>query len=316
MAAQLSPTQNSTVELEVEREERERKTELNRIANEAENVGFDSGKGFLHLQRVAQVFASSDMVPKQFQRNLSNCCIAVNLARRLNADELMVMQNLYIVYGRPGWSSKFKIAMFNQTGRFTPVAYQFFGTKGKDDYGCRAVCTNKATGESIIGPDITIGLAKAEGWYDRKSKDGGAASKWPTMPDLMLRYRAASWMIDTTAPELTMGIGTLEEHIDTGELLEAAIEETQRRYDDKNRNMPPAYPGPVAVEAETAKEMPIPEPAKTPTAAPAQTPKQTSKPKANQATAPATSAGSPTYQDGFDPDPAQDPYQREPGQDG
>ena len=92
MATQSQP-QNNVVEIE---RERERKEALNSIANEAEAVGFDSGKSFLHLQRVASMFANSSMVPKQYQGNIPNCCIAINLARRLHADELMVMQNLFM----------------------------------------------------------------------------------------------------------------------------------------------------------------------------------------------------------------------------
>jgi hypothetical protein len=298
MAAQLqhqNQAQANVVEIDAAQK---RKEELNAIANEAEAVGFDSGKSFLHLQRVAAMFASSSMVPTQYQGNVANCCIAINLARRLKADELMVMQNLYIVYGRPGWSSKFKIAMFNQTGRFTPVSYQFFGTKGKDDWGCRAACANRETGEQILGPEITIALSKAEGWYDKKSKDGKPASKWPTMPELMLRYRAASWMIDTTAPELTMGIGTVEEHLDVGELLDAAVEETQRRQDAKNAAFAnsPSKDG-VTFPSETKPENPA-EPVQT---AQTETSKQSSFPKKSQPAAPATQAG-PAFSE-QEPDP-------------
>lgn len=42
-------------------------------------------------------------------------------------------------------------------------------------------------------------------------KDG---SKWKTMPDLMLRYRAATLFARTYAPELTMGMHTVEEEQD------------------------------------------------------------------------------------------------------
>jgi len=297
MAAQLQP-QNTVIEQEIERDERRRKEELNSIANKAEAVGFDTGSGFLHLQRVAQVFATSDMVPKQYQKNLSNCCIAINLARRLHADELMVMQNLYIVYGRPGWSSKFLIAMFNQTGKFTPIAYQFVGKKGEDSYGCRAVCANRETGEQVIGPDVTIAIAKAEGWYDRKKRDSNeSASKWPTMTDLMLRYRAAAWMINTTAPELTMGIGTVEEHIDTGVLLDEMIEETERRKDAKNAAFAnsPSKEG-VILESEKEAEKPQDPP-------PIDPPKQSSTFKKSQAAASAKPLENPNFGEGSDPDP-------------
>jgi hypothetical protein len=48
-------------------------------------------------------------------------------------------------------------------------------------------------------------MAKAEGWY---AKNG---SKWQTMPEQMLRYRAASFFVRAYAPELSLGLATREE---------------------------------------------------------------------------------------------------------
>jgi hypothetical protein len=48
-------------------------------------------------------------------------------------------------------------------------------------------------------------MAKAEGWY------GKNGSKWKTMPQQMLMYRAASFMVNIVAPELSMGLTTVEE---------------------------------------------------------------------------------------------------------
>lgn len=168
-------------------------------------AGFFDLEGFELLQRVAKAFASSTLVPQQFQNNVANCMIALNLAERLKADALMVMQNLYIVHGRPGWSAKFLIATFNHCGRFTAVKYEFFGKPNTDEWGCRASSTELGSGEKIVGPDITIQMAKDEGWY---SKNG---SKWKTIPQLMLMYRSAGWMINTAAPEISMGLPTQEE---------------------------------------------------------------------------------------------------------
>jgi hypothetical protein len=126
----------------------------------------------------------------------------------LKADALMVMQNLYIVHGRPGWSAQFLIATFNQCGRFSALRYEFFGTKGKDDWGCRAWAIEKDTGEKIVGADIDIALAKKEGWY---SKSG---SKWQSMPQQMLMYRSAAWLVRAYAPEIAMGLPTADELAD------------------------------------------------------------------------------------------------------
>lgn len=165
-------------------------------------------QGFELMQRVSKAFAASTLVPKEYQGNISNCMIALNLAERLRADALMVMQNLYIVHGRPGWSAQFLIATFNQCGRFSSLRYEFFGKQGTDDWGCRAWAIEKETGEKIIGADITIALAKKEGWY------GKSGSKWQSMPQQMLMYRSAGWLVRAYAPEIAMGLPTADELAD------------------------------------------------------------------------------------------------------
>jgi hypothetical protein len=167
--------------------------------------GFYSGAGFDLMQRVAKAFALSSLVPKAFQNNMPNCVIALELAQRLGASPLMVMQNLYVVHGRPAWSAQFLVATFNQCGRFAAIRYRWAGKQGADDWSCTAFAVEKETGETIEGPTISIAVAKAEGWYQ---KDG---SKWKTIPQLMLMYRSAAWLVRTHAPELSMGIQTREE---------------------------------------------------------------------------------------------------------
>lgn len=170
--------------------------------------GFSSLQGFELAQRAAKLLAQSSLVPKEYQGNLPNCVIALNMAARMNADPLMVMQNLFVVNGRPGWSSQFLISTFNTSGKFSSLRYEWVGERGTDDWGCRAWAIEKATGQKLVGATVTIGLAKKEGWY---SKNG---SKWQTMPQQMLMYRAASWFIRAYAPELAMGMHTEEEIID------------------------------------------------------------------------------------------------------
>ena len=175
--------------------------------NEVIRMDMNTVQGFAAIQRCARLLSSSPLVPTTFQgeKGLPSCVIALNLASRLQADPLMVMQNLYVVQGRPSWSSKFLIATFNQCGRFTAIRYQMEGEPGTDSYGCRAWATEKATGEKLTGPLVTIAIAKKEGWF---AKNG---SKWQSMPDQMLRYRSAAWFINTIAPELSMGLPTSDE---------------------------------------------------------------------------------------------------------
>jgi hypothetical protein len=167
--------------------------------------GFDSLQAFELMQRGAKLLMASSLVPDNYKNNLPNCVIALNIAQRIGADPLLVMQNLYVVYGRPAWSAQFMIACFNQCGRFASIRYRWTGAEGKDDWGCQAYSKELATGDVITGPLITITTAKREGWYEKKG------SKWPTIPQLMLMYRAAAWLVRTHAPEISMGLQTAEE---------------------------------------------------------------------------------------------------------
>lgn len=172
--------------------------------------GFDSLQSFELMRRVANVFCKSTIAPETFrgEQNFGNCVIAVEMARRMQVSPLLLMQNMYIVHGNPAFSSKFLISTFNMCGRYSSIKYRETGEKGTPSWGCIAYATEKATGEVVEGPEITISMAAAEGW---SAKSG---SKWKTMPEQMLRYRSAAFMIRTVAPELSMGYQTTDEIID------------------------------------------------------------------------------------------------------
>lgn len=168
-------------------------------------LSFFNAEGFELMQRIANAFSKSDLVPKQYQSNLPNCMIALDMAQRMGANPLMVMQNLYIVHGTPGWSSKFLIATVNTCGRFSALRYEWKGEPGKPDYGCRAWAIEKGTNERLNGIWVTWGMVNSEGWA------GKNGSKWKTMPDQMFIYRAAAFWQRAYAPDLGMGLQTVEE---------------------------------------------------------------------------------------------------------
>ena len=184
----------------------------------AVRVGFDTIAGFEALQRMARMVTMSPIVPKTYrgEANLGSAAIAMDMALRMNANPLMVMQNLYDVHGKPAWSAKFLIATLNQSGRFSALRYVFQGQENTDSWGCRACAVELATGEKLEGPPITIGLARKEGWFN---KDG---SKWHTMREQMLRYRAAAWFVNVYAPEIAMGLRTAEEEQDAVDYVQQA----------------------------------------------------------------------------------------------
>lgn len=175
------------------------------LAPIAEATAFSSIQAFESAQRMAQALAASSLVPKAYQGNVADCIVALELAQRIGASPLMVAQNLNIINGRPSWASQFIIASLNSCGRFSPLRFKMDGTG--DAWSCVASAIDKS-GEVLEGPKVTIAMAKAEGWYQK------SGSKWQTMPDLMLRYRAAAFFGRLYAPDVLMGMSSMEESHD------------------------------------------------------------------------------------------------------
>ena len=172
------------------------------------NSVFSGIRAFEDAQRIAKALASSTLIPPQFQgqNGFANCLVALEIAGRMNISPFLCMQHLHIIHGRPSWSSAFIIAMVNGCGRFTPLRFEINGEG--DSLACYAVATDIKTQQELKGPTITMLMAKKEGW---STKSG---SKWATMPDLMIRYRAAAFWGRLFAGDLLVGLQTQEEVID------------------------------------------------------------------------------------------------------
>jgi hypothetical protein len=175
---------------------------------------FSGIAAFDAAQRMARALCSSTLVPRDYQgqQGLANSLIALEIAARMRLSPLVVMQNMTPIHGRPTWSSKFLIATVNASGRFSPLRF-VFDDKEKPSR-CYAVATDKATGEVLEGETITLELARKEGWWSRKDRNGNETSKWQTMTGQMLRYRAAAWWANVYCPEIALGLITQEEALD------------------------------------------------------------------------------------------------------
>ena len=235
-------------------------TESLRAQRQQAAASANMGVGLLNLeafelsQRIAKMLSQSTLVPEQYRatvkikdgkdnygnwlyrdepnpNGLSNCIIALNMANRMGADPLMIMQNLYLIEGRPSWSSQFVMAAINSCGRFSALRFEIEDLGEKEveytetvwqnrqkqtvhkkitiqNMSCVAFAIERETGERIESSKITMEMAVKEGWYQKNG------SKWQTMPEQMLRYRAASFFGRVYAPELLMGLRTQEEELD------------------------------------------------------------------------------------------------------
>lgn len=230
-------------------------------------------KQFEVMQRMAQMYTTSTIIPETYRGNLGNCVIALDMATRMGANPLMVMQNLYVVNGNPSWSSKFLIATINMSGKYSALRYRKrnLGKLGKvkyndleyktdasgrnrktivvkeldgtdiDNIECVAYATELSTGEVLESDPVTIEMAIKEGWYTK------SGSKWVTMPSLMLTYRAAAFWQRMYCPEISMGFLTKEEADDIQDA--EIVDETKPRRTLRD----------IAAEAAGLKNDPAPE---------------------------------------------------------
>lgn len=241
-------------------------THLSTQKSIAPSFNFFDAQQFEVMQKISTMFSNSELVPDMYRSSekvseakaSANCMIALSLAQRMGADALMVMQNLVIIYGRPSWSSKFLIATVNTCGRFDAIKYRSVN-KGKlgtiqmksyidklapgtaikvktelltpfdasniDNIEMVAYSVERSTGEELIGSTVSILMAIQEGWY---TKNG---SKWVTMPEKMLKYRAASFWVNEYAPEISMGMKTEEEAYDIEDIEHTEIFEKSVKED-------------------------------------------------------------------------------------
>lgn len=189
---------------------------------------FGTSDNFIMAMQMAKALAESTIVPQTYQKNASNCLIAIEQAQRMHISPLMVMQNLYPIQGKPSWSSKFLIASINASGKFD-MELQYDETKDKDGKPYSCVAWTMKNGRRVEGMEVNMQMAKDEGWL---SKNG---SKWKTMPQLMLRYRAASFFSSLNCPELTMGIYTKEE-IEDNDFNEYPVDLESQVYNEIENN--------------------------------------------------------------------------------
>jgi hypothetical protein len=278
-------------------------TELTKAMPKVQQFNYFDPEQFAVMQRICAVFASSELVPERYRiseknpkdKAIANCMIAIETAQRIGASPLMVMQNLDIIQGKPGWSSKFLIATVNTCGRYETLQYKLtnIGKVGKiniveykwenrqkvavntvfdgtniDNWECIAYTTQKGNGEVLESSEVSVKLAIQEGWYQK------AGSKWPTMTKKMLRYRAASFWTNEFAPELSIGFKTADElsdiqdidYEDVTDKVKANVNANANKenigFDDKPQpdqkpaDQPPADKKDDKAETETKEEGP------------------------------------------------------------
>lgn len=213
---------------------------------------FSSASAFETAQRMAKALAASDLVPTQYKgdKGVANCLIALEIAQRTGSSIMAVMQNGNIIHNKFSWSSSYIIGAINGCGRYEALKFKVTGE------GMAKTCvawTKDRDGQVIEGPPVSMQMANDEGWINK------TGSKWKTMPDLMLRYRAASFFGRLYASDVLLGMQTEDEMRDVsdGSAKPAAVKSLNEKIRATKKKPAPV----IEAEAVEVKAEPEPEPA-------------------------------------------------------
>lgn len=158
-------------------------------------------QNFENNWEIAEKLCKSSIIPKEFQGKPENVLLCMGMSQKMGLDVITVMNNLQLVMGRQEWKGSFIPVLIEKTGKYNDLEFNFVGKEGSDDWGCYLEATRTRDGKRIKGTTITIKMTKDEGWYNRNSK-------WKTMPQQMLIYRASSFFARAYCAAALNGINT------------------------------------------------------------------------------------------------------------
>lgn len=207
-------------------------------ANYSTAVGLEiMNQRFNIIAKEAERLSKCSYLPDTLKGKQDDCAILIELAITAKIPPFLLAQEMYVVHNRFAFSSKFIIAQIQKV--FPDLNWEYFGDVGdtgeierkpkldakgnpltdsknnpiyetgkiiREGRACVAYATRN--GQRIEGPRVSMAMAKAEGWYDKNG------SKWQTMPEVMLRYRAACFFKNFYCPDVMLGIKSVEEEHD------------------------------------------------------------------------------------------------------
>ena len=190
---------------------------------EDESSIYKNTDSFEFAQRQAKSLCESNLVPISYrgQKGLPNCLVALEMSKRMNLSPLTVMQNLNIIHGRPTWSAQFISSQIMGCGRFENFDYLVKGEGETLEVQC--IAKRIADQKIVKGTAVSMKMARLEGWTKNP--------KYTSMPELMLRNRAATFFGRQYIPDLLLGVQTSEEVVDI-QPLDVTPETVKETLDD------------------------------------------------------------------------------------
>jgi hypothetical protein len=164
------------------------------------DVLHDDG-AFARVERMAQLLARSQLLPAAFRGKPEDVFFAFLIAQQMGVDVFTVLQSIHFVNGKPGWAAPFLISRANASGVFTDEI-KFETTGEGPSLAVTASATLKKSGERV-SRTVSLAMAAADGWTKN--------AKYRSLPEQMLSYRAATFLIRLYCPGILYGLRPTDE---------------------------------------------------------------------------------------------------------
>ena len=172
------------------------------------------------LWQMSQYLAASEVVPAHFRNKPESVFPMLQLAIELQASPLTVLQNTFMISGKPGFSAKLAVSLCNRAKKFAgPIRWKVEKGDKPEDLTVTAYAPTY-DGDTV---DVTVDMrmAASEGWTKNP--------KYKTIPEMMLRWRSASWLINLYCPEILLGMEAFEQETQPQpqRVVEVRVEDTK-----------------------------------------------------------------------------------------
>ena len=174
-------------------------------------------ENFAQTKEIAQALSSSDLVPDHFKKKPANVLIALEFAHRNDISPFAAMQSLFVIHGRVGLTASMAISLARKHNVWKSLVYKVEG----EGNTLAVTAIAKLHDDSEATSTVSMKMANDAGW----SKN----AIYKSIPEQMLKYRAAVFLIRSHFPEVLFGMQTVEELRDVDAAQDKNVTPPQRK---------------------------------------------------------------------------------------
>lgn len=174
---------------------------MNALTSPTATTNFLTPTSLQEAMQIADILASSDIVPKDYQRKPGNILVAMQWGAEIGLQPLQAMQNIAVINGRPSIWGDAMLALVRGSGLL-----EFIREELSDDEK-EAICTVKRKGEEATISKFSMEDAKRAGLSTKQGP-------WSQYPKRMMKLRARSYALRDVFPDVLKGMAIAEEEQD------------------------------------------------------------------------------------------------------